>query len=46
MKIVQGKHLTYLALGLSRCFRGKHWLMVIGVHTIPELDVRIDWGRL
>ena len=42
----QGKHLTYLALGLSRRFRGKHWLMVIGVHTIPELDVLIDWGRL
>jgi hypothetical protein len=42
----QGKHLTYLALGLSRRFRGKHWLIVIGVHTIPELDVLIDWGRL
>jgi len=39
----QGKHLTYLALGLSRRFRGKHWLIVIGVHTIPELDVLIDW---
>jgi hypothetical protein len=42
----QGKRLTYLALGLSRRFRGKHWLIVIGVHTIPELDVLIDWGRL
>jgi hypothetical protein len=42
----RGKHHTYLALGLSRRFRGKHWLLVIGVHTIPELDVLIDWGRL
>jgi hypothetical protein len=42
----RGKYLTYLALGLSRRFRGKHWLIVIGVHTIPELDVLIDWGRL
>jgi hypothetical protein len=42
----RGKHLTYLALGLSRRFRGKHWLLVIGVHTIPELDVLMDWGRL
>jgi hypothetical protein len=42
----RGKHLTYLALGLSRRFRGKHWLLVVGVHTIPELDVLIDWGRL
>jgi hypothetical protein len=42
----RGKHPTYLALGLSRRYRGKHWLLVIGVHTIPELDVRIDYGRL
>ena len=42
----RGKHLTYLALGLSRRYHGKHWLLVIGVHTIPELDVRIDYGRL
>jgi hypothetical protein len=44
--IGRGKHITYLALGLSRRFRGKHWLLVIGVHTIPELDVPINWGRL
>jgi hypothetical protein len=42
----RGKHLTYLALGLSRRYRGKHWLLVAGVHTIPELDVRTDYGRL
>lgn len=42
----RGKRLTYLALGLSRRFRGMHWLLMIGVHTIPELDVPIDYGRL
>jgi hypothetical protein len=42
----RGKYLTYLALGLSRRYRGKHWLLVVGVHTIPELDVCIDYGRL
>jgi hypothetical protein len=42
----QGKHLTSLVLGLSRRFHGKHWLIVTGVHTVPELDVLIDWGRL
>jgi hypothetical protein len=42
----RGKHLTCLTLGLSRRFCGKHWLLVVGVHTIPELDVLIDWGRL
>jgi hypothetical protein len=43
---LRGKHLTYLAIGLSRRYRGKHWLIVIGVHTIPELDICIDYGRL
>ncbi len=42
----RGKYLTYLALGLSRLYRGKHWLIVIGVHAIPELVVPIDYGRL
>ncbi len=38
----RGEYSTCLALGLSRCFHGKHWLMVIGVHTMPELDVLMD----
>ena len=42
----RGKCLTYLALGLSRRFHGKHWLRVIGVQTTPELDVPVDYGRL
>jgi hypothetical protein len=42
----QGKYLTHLALGLPRRFCGNHGLIVIGVHTIPELDVPIDYGRL
>ncbi len=42
----RGKQFTYLALGLSRLYRGKHWLIVVGVHTIPELDVAIDYRRL
>jgi hypothetical protein len=41
-----GKRVTYLALGLSRRYRGKHWLIVVGVHTVPELDVPVDYGRL
>jgi len=42
----RGKQITYLALGLSRLYRGKHWLIVVGVHSIPELAVEIDYGRL
>ena len=42
----RGKQITYLSLGLSRLFRDKHWLIVVGVHTIPEIDVEIDYARL
>ncbi|MBI2875315.1 MAG: hypothetical protein HYY20_00345 [Candidatus Tectomicrobia bacterium] len=42
----RGKRSTYLALGLSRRYHGQHWLIVVGVHTLPELDVPIDYGRL
>jgi len=40
------KQITYLALGLSRLYRNKHWLIVVGVHSIPELSIEIDYGRL
>ena len=42
----QGKEITYLALGLSRLYKDKHWLIVVGVHSIPELAVEVDYGRL
>jgi hypothetical protein len=41
-----GKQATYLALGLSRLFQNKHWLLVVGVHSLPELVVEIDYARL
>ncbi len=42
----QGKAATYLAVGLSRLHQGKHWLIVVGVHTLPELAVEIDYAKL
>jgi len=42
----RGKDLTYLAVGLSRLYMNRHWLIVVGVHTVPELDVEIDYARL
>jgi hypothetical protein len=41
-----GKETTYLAVGLSRPFQGKHWLILVGVHTLPELAVEIDFAKL
>jgi hypothetical protein len=42
----RGKTEVYLAVGLSRLYQGKHWALVVGVHSIPELDVEIDYGKL
>jgi hypothetical protein len=42
----RGKTETYLAVGLSRLYQSRHWLLVVGVHSIPELDVEIDYARL
>lgn len=40
------KQSTYLTIGLSRPFQGKHWLILVGAHTIPELAVEIDFAKL
>jgi len=37
---------VYLALGLSRGFRGEHWPLVIGVHVVPDYEVTIDYRML
>lgn len=36
----------YLALGLSRGYQGRYWLMVIGVHVVPDYEVVIDYNNL
>jgi hypothetical protein len=41
-----GKQATYLAVGLSRLYREKHWPILVGVHSLPELEVEVDYARL
>src|SRR5262245_58404898 len=41
-----GKQSTYLTIGLSRPFQGKHWMILVGAHTIPEMTVEIDFAKL
>jgi hypothetical protein len=36
----------YLVLGLSRIYQGDYWLMVIGVHPVPEYAVDINYKEL
>lgn len=35
----------YLALGLSRTYERKVWLLVVGVHVVPDYEMEIDYGN-
>lgn len=37
---------VYLALGLSRSYKGEYWLLVLGVHTVPDYEMEVDYGNL
>lgn len=36
----------YLAAGLTRAYRGGRWIIVIGVHTIPDYEAVVDYDNL
>lgn len=36
----------YLAVGLTRCFEGQCWPIVVGVHTVPDYEAMIDYENL
>ncbi|MCL4500052.1 MAG: hypothetical protein M1335_07435 [Chloroflexi bacterium] len=36
----------FVALGLSRLHEGKHWPLVVGVHTWPDYEAEVDYGNL
>ncbi|HET20053.1 MAG TPA: hypothetical protein ENO16_05530 [Chromatiales bacterium] len=36
----------YLAVGLTRNFRGACWPIVVGVHTVPDYQAEIDYDNL
>ncbi len=41
-----GAEVICLSLGLSRGYQGKMWLLVIGVHPLPDYSVEIDYDCL
>jgi hypothetical protein len=36
----------YLAVGLTRSYKGEFWLVVIGVHTVPDYEATVDYEDL
>jgi hypothetical protein len=37
---------VFLAIGLTRSFKGECWAIVIGVHTVPDFDADVDCQNL
>jgi hypothetical protein len=36
----------YLAVGLTRSYKGGYWLVVVGVHTLPDYEAPVDYDNL
>ncbi|HOP79296.1 MAG TPA: hypothetical protein PLZ21_01895 [Armatimonadota bacterium] len=45
LRAVVGIRQIYLALGLSRLHEGRHWPLVVGVHTFPDYESEIDYSQ-
>jgi len=41
-----GAQRMWLALGLSREYRGRTWPLVVGVHTLPDYEAEVDYTNL
>jgi len=41
-----GAEQIYLSLGLSRDYAGKPWLLIVGVHLVPDYSAEIDYNEL
>jgi hypothetical protein len=35
----------YLALGLSRTYEGNVWVLIVGVHVVPDYEMEIDYSN-
>ncbi len=36
----------WLALGLTRAYDGRHWPLIVGVHTLPDYEADVDYNSL
>ena len=41
-----GIHEVYLAVGLTRSYQGGYWVIVVGVHTLPDYEAAVDYDNL
>jgi hypothetical protein len=43
---VGGPRQCWLALGSSRARDGRHWPLIVGVHTLPDYEANVDYTAL
>ncbi|MBU4311654.1 MAG: hypothetical protein KJ706_02905 [Candidatus Omnitrophica bacterium] len=36
----------FLTIGLGRQFKEKYWPFIVGIHTVPQFQVKIDYGNI
>ena len=41
-----GAEQIYLSMGLGRPFKGRQWILVVGVHPVPDYEMAIDYTNL
>jgi hypothetical protein len=44
--VLGGADRIWLALGSSRTHDGRHWPLIVGVHTLPDYEATIDYHQL
>lgn len=44
--LLGGARRCWLALGTTRAYDGRHWPLVVGVHTLPDYEAEIDYSTL
>ena len=46
LKARLGAEEVFLVTGLTRSYRGDFWLIVVGVHTIPDYQAAVDYDKM
>lgn len=46
LQLSLGVHRIFVVLGLGRKYEGRHWPLVVGVHTWPDYEASVDYRAL
>jgi hypothetical protein len=44
--VLGGERRCWLALGSTRSYDGRHWPLIVGVHTLPDYEAVVDYSML